>query len=60
MTPGIRPADGMAAGDDHARVMTPAQAIEAGGDYLVVGRPVTQAVDPVSVLLDMARQIAEY
>lgn len=60
VTPGIRPVDGMAAGDDQARVMTPAQAIDAGSDYLVVGRPVTQAVDPVSVLLDMARQIAEY
>lgn len=60
VTPGIRPAGDIAAGDDQERVMTPAQAIEAGSDYLVVGRPVTQATDPVSVLLDMARQIAEY
>lgn len=60
VTPGIRPAGDTAAGDDQERVMTPAQAIEAGSDYLVVGRPVTQAADPVSVLLDMARQIAEY
>ncbi|MFZ2208685.1 MAG: orotidine-5'-phosphate decarboxylase [Porticoccaceae bacterium] len=60
VTPGIRPADGMAAGDDQARIMTPIQAIQAGSNYLVVGRPVTQAADPVSVLLDMARQIAEH
>jgi orotidine-5'-phosphate decarboxylase len=40
--------------------MTPFEAIRAGSDYLVVGRPVTQSTDPVAVLLDMTRQIAEY
>ena len=44
VTPGIRPS-GSASGDQK-RVMTPAQAIEAGADYLVVGRPVMEAADP--------------
>ncbi len=44
VTPGIRPA-GSATGDQK-RVMTPARAIEAGADYLVVGRPVLAADDP--------------
>src|SRR5512135_1251540 len=44
VTPGIRPA-GSAVGDQK-RIMTPARAIEAGADYLVVGRPVVDAHDP--------------
>ena len=44
VTPGIRPA-GSASGDQK-RIMTPARAIEAGADYLVVGRPVVEAPDP--------------
>jgi orotidine-5'-phosphate decarboxylase len=44
VTPGIRPA-GTASGDQK-RIMTPARAIEAGTDYLVVGRPVVEARDP--------------
>src|SRR5437870_153963 len=44
VTPGIRPA-GSAAGDQK-RIMTPARAIAAGADYLVVGRPVMEAADP--------------
>lgn len=44
VTPGIRPA-GSAAGDQK-RIMTPARAIEAGADYLVVGRPIIEADDP--------------
>ena len=55
LTPGIRP-PGEAHGDQK-RVMTPAQAVAAGADYLVVGRPITQAADPVTaaraVLEDM-------
>src|SRR5881392_4264123 len=44
VTPGIRPAG--AATGDQKRIMTPARAIAAGADYLVVGRPVTEAADP--------------
>ena len=55
VTPGIRPAGG--ARDDQQRVMTPAGAIAAGADYLVLGRPVTQAADPVAVLESINREI---
>jgi len=44
VTPGIRPA-GSASGDQK-RIVTPARAIDAGADYLVVGRPVVEAGDP--------------
>jgi len=45
VTPGVRPAD--TALNDQQRVMTPAEAIRAGADYLVIGRPITAAPDPV-------------
>jgi orotidine-5'-phosphate decarboxylase len=48
VTPGIRPT-GSEAGDQR-RVMTPVDAVRNGSDYLVIGRPVTQADDPASVL----------
>ena len=48
VTPGIRLPDNAA--DDQKRVVTPVQAVELGSDYLVVGRPITQAKDPLSVL----------
>ncbi|WP_028867441.1 orotidine-5'-phosphate decarboxylase [Psychromonas arctica] len=48
ITPGIRPA-GSDAGDQR-RIKTPKQALESGSDYLVIGRPITQAEDPVAVL----------
>jgi orotidine-5'-phosphate decarboxylase len=44
VTPGIRPAGAEA--QDQTRVVTPSAAIEAGADYLVVGRPITRAADP--------------
>lgn len=47
VTPGIRPAG--AAMGDQKRVMTPAEAISAGADYLVIGRPITEAKDPVTL-----------
>lgn len=48
VTPGVRPAG--SAQDDQRRVMTPAQAIAAGASYLVIGRPITQAPDPIAAL----------
>ena len=48
VTPGIRPAD--SATDDQRRIMTPAQALSAGSDYLVIGRPITAAPDPLDAL----------
>ena len=51
ITPGIRPA-GADAGDQR-RIKTPKQAIDSGSDYLVIGRPITQAADPVAVLNDI-------
>jgi len=46
VTPGIRPAD--AARDDQRRVMTPGDAVRAGVDYIVVGRPILEAKDPLA------------
>jgi len=48
ITPGVRP-EGSVSGDQK-RVMTPAAALAAGADYLVIGRPITQAPDPLSVI----------
>jgi len=48
VTPGIRPKT--ASLDDQSRVVTPAQAIANGADYLVIGRPITQAEEPLSAL----------
>ncbi|QAR46187.1 orotidine-5'-phosphate decarboxylase [Kosakonia cowanii] len=48
VTPGIRP-QGSDAGDQR-RIMTPEQALQAGVDYMVIGRPVTQSVDPAQTL----------
>jgi orotidine-5'-phosphate decarboxylase len=55
VTPGIRPSQG--ARNDQERIMTPAAAIAAGADYLVIGRPVTQAPDPVAALDGISREI---
>ena len=56
VTPGIRPAD--AASDDQRRIMTPEQAMAAGVNYLVIGRPVTQAADPVTALSAINKSLA--
>ncbi|MBX9755895.1 MAG: orotidine-5'-phosphate decarboxylase [Pseudomonadaceae bacterium] len=48
VTPGIRPAG--SAQDDQRRILTPAQALQAGSDYLVIGRPISQASNPQQAL----------
>jgi orotidine-5'-phosphate decarboxylase len=55
VTPGVRPAE--AAKDDQRRVMTPAEAIKAGADYLVIGRPIQHARDPVEAVDRIAGEI---
>jgi orotidine-5'-phosphate decarboxylase len=56
VTPGIRPAD---AADDQRRVATPRAAIAAGADFLVVGRPITQAPDPLAACAAIMAEIEE-
>lgn len=56
VTPGIRPAG--AASGDQKRIMTPAKAIAAGADYLVVGRPIVQAPDPKAAAEAIVAEIA--
>lgn len=55
VTPGIRPAS--AEQGDQRRIMTPAQAIIAGSDYLVVGRPITQAEAPSTVAAEIREEV---
>jgi orotidine-5'-phosphate decarboxylase len=55
VVPGIRPEGSN--GDDQVRVLTPGEAIERGADYLVVGRPVTDAPDPVGVARSIVRGV---
>jgi len=57
VTPGIRPAG--AAQDDQERVATPRQAIAVGADYLVIGRPITRAPDPLAALRAINAEIAQ-
>jgi orotidine-5'-phosphate decarboxylase len=65
VVPGVRPEAGGGTGstklrktDDQARVATPAEAIRAGADYLVIGRPISAAADPVSAARAILQEIA--
>lgn len=57
VTPGIRPS--FAARNDQKRIMTPAEALRAGSHYLVIGRPITQAPDPLEALRLIQSEIAD-
>ena len=55
VTPGIRPAGGIM--NDQKRITTPSQAISDGADFLVIGRPITEAIDPVQALNNISLEI---
>src|SRR5262245_54617611 len=55
LTPGVRPAG--ASLNDQSRVMTPAEAVRAGADFLVIGRPITAANDPVAAARKILAEI---
>src|SRR5262245_25470318 len=55
VVPGIRPHGH--AGNDQVRVLTPGEAVERGADYLVVGRPITDAADPVAAARGVLREV---
>ncbi len=55
VTPGIRPAG--SAVNDQKRIMTPADAVQAGSSYLVIGRPITQADNPSQVLAEINKSL---
>lgn len=57
VTPGIRPEGADEA--DQRRIMTPAAALAAGADHLVIGRPITDAADPLGALRDIRRALGE-
>jgi orotidine-5'-phosphate decarboxylase len=56
VVPGVRPAS--ASANDQSRVATPGEAIRAGADYLVIGRPITGAANPRDAALAIAREMA--
>lgn len=57
VTPGIRPKT--ASLDDQSRVVTPSQAVALGADYLVIGRPITQAADPLQALQAIDQELQQ-
>lgn len=58
VTPGIRPAGSEV--DDQARILTPEKALSLGADYLVIGRPITQAADPLAALEAINHSISTF
>ncbi len=56
VTPGIRPAG--SAQDDQRRILTPREALDAGSNYLVIGRPISQAADPAQALSAVVAELA--
>jgi len=59
VTPGIRLGPGKGK-DDQARTLTPAEAARAGADYIVVGRPVYEAADPLAVVAEIRQQLGGF
>ncbi len=57
VTPGIRPTWALSGSDDQRRVVTPARAVEDGADFLVIGRPIRDAQDPISAAQRIADEI---
>uniref|UniRef100_A0A7C4MMJ6 Orotidine 5'-phosphate decarboxylase n=1 Tax=Desulfatirhabdium butyrativorans TaxID=340467 RepID=A0A7C4MMJ6_9BACT len=57
-TPGIRPLSEGERRDDQKRVMTPAAAVRAGADYLIIGRPIRDAADPAAAAKRITEEIA--
>lgn len=55
VTPGIRPS--FASQDDQSRILTPSQALASGASYLVIGRPITQAKEPLAALSLISKEI---
>jgi orotidine-5'-phosphate decarboxylase len=57
VTPGVRPAG--SAADDQTRIATPQKAVQAGADYLVIGRPITKDPDPAAAADRIAKELSE-
>ena len=57
ITPGIRPENYKNNEDDQERIMTPKEALEAGADYLVIGRPITESLNPLEALKNINASI---
>jgi orotidine-5'-phosphate decarboxylase len=58
VTPGIRPAWSVVDRDDQQRIVTPAQAVKNGADFIVVGRPIRDAGNPADAAKRIAAEVA--